>query len=108
VSADQYAKQLCACGCGQHPRGWKAAYVRGHRPLLPLADRLWAHVDRSGDGCWEWTRYIKPEGYGQIGYRRAVKVGRGHKSNASELAEEFGITKQYVAELVSMKWRKAA
>lgn len=35
------------------------------------AERFWAKVDR-GKSCWEWTGYIMPEGYGQIGVGRTV------------------------------------
>lgn len=55
----------CACGCGQFPRKHGAEYVRGHRPGIPLADRLWSRVDKSGE-CWLWTGYRDPNGYGQI------------------------------------------
>jgi hypothetical protein len=30
-----------------------------------LADRLEAHTDRSG-GCWVWTGYCLPNGYGRV------------------------------------------
>ena len=33
----------------------------------PLADRLWARVDKRPDGCWIWTGYTHPtRGYGQL------------------------------------------
>ena len=32
----------------------------------PLADRLWARVDRSGDGCWEWQGGKGTRGYGTL------------------------------------------
>lgn len=32
----------------------------------PLADR-WAKHTRKSDGCWEWTAYRIPTGYGQMG-----------------------------------------
>ena len=31
----------------------------------PLADRLWAKVDKTGQ-CWVWTASLNPAGYGQI------------------------------------------
>lgn len=35
--------------------------------MVPLAERLWRRVDRSGD-CWEWQGCRHPtRGYGQIG-----------------------------------------
>jgi hypothetical protein len=30
-----------------------------------LAERFWANVEKS-EGCWVWTGYRKPKGYGQI------------------------------------------
>lgn len=68
LSRVQYAPHLCGCGCGQHPRGWTAAYVAGHRPTRPLAERLWARVEKTANGCWEWQGFRHPtRGYGQIG-----------------------------------------
>jgi hypothetical protein len=32
---------------------------------LPLAERFWACVDKSGD-CWTWTGYRTPRGYGRL------------------------------------------
>jgi len=32
-----------------------------------LAERFWPKVPR-GDGCWNWTGSMKPNGYGTIGY----------------------------------------
>lgn len=43
-------------------------------PRLPLAERFWGRVDRSGgpDACWEWTKGRHRQGYGKI------KVDRRH------------------------------
>lgn len=41
-------------------------------------------------------------------YRPATRKGRGAKSNADELAAEFGISQAYVFALVHNHWRKAA
>lgn len=57
----------CLCGCGQTPKNWKAQYVLGHRPLTPLADRLWSRYEVDGNGCWNWTGARSTTGYGQIG-----------------------------------------
>lgn len=38
----------------------------------------------------------------------AGKPGRWHRGNVSDLADEYGISQQYVRELVNMKWRKSA
>ena len=35
-----------------------------------FVDRFWAKVAKAGpDDCWLWTRYVTPEGYGQVGFR---------------------------------------
>lgn len=35
--------------------------------------RFWSKVDRRGaDECWPWTRYCKPEGYGQFTIRKGT------------------------------------
>jgi hypothetical protein len=40
---------------------------RGLRRKRPLADRLWAKVEKADvDACWEWTGSRTPHGYGQI------------------------------------------
>ena len=32
---------------------------------------FWDHVHKSdGDGCWEWTRYRQPKGYGELTVHR--------------------------------------
>ena len=36
------------------------------RPLLSLAERFWAKVDK-GAGCWTWKGYQTKDGYGQLG-----------------------------------------
>jgi hypothetical protein len=62
-----WAFSTCQCGCGQRTKGYRSRYLRAHQPRIPLADRLWSRVDRSGD-CWVWTgRTMPPLGYGQIG-----------------------------------------
>lgn len=43
--------------------------------------RFWSKVDvRGPDDCWEWTRYRKPNGYGQFTLRKGVFI------NASRVA----------------------
>lgn len=41
----------------------------------PIADRFWEKVNIDDNGCWEWTGYRSPSGYGRIG--SAGKYGRG-------------------------------
>jgi hypothetical protein len=38
------------------------------RITAPIARRFYSHVEREGhpDGCWEWTGYIYPSGYGNF------------------------------------------
>lgn len=38
-------------------------------------------------------------------YTPAPKRGRGHKSNAAELAREFGVTPQYISQVARGTWR---
>jgi len=75
---------LCACGCGKETRlarqtstkvGWvKGQPLRyicghsGHKKTLPMPDRFWAKVDKSGgsDACWPWMGATMPKGYGEI------------------------------------------
>ncbi len=43
-------------------------FIRGHNPRRPPAERLWAKVEKHlGDGCWLFTGYRDPAGYGYIG-----------------------------------------
>lgn len=35
-----------------------------------LAERFWGKVLESDSGCWEWTGYRTPKGYGRIGMGR--------------------------------------
>lgn len=40
-----------------------------------MAERFWEKVNKlPGDGCWEWTAYIKPYGYGYFAVRRSHPV----------------------------------
>lgn len=47
--------------------GWMD-YVRSFRLPIPLADRYWPKVDKSGgsDACWPFTGHITRCGYGRI------------------------------------------
>ena len=40
---------------------------------LPMPERFWARVDRSGD-CWTWKGVVRSEGYGYF----YLGKGRGH------------------------------
>ncbi len=43
--------------------------------------RFWAKVDKSAgpDGCWPWTAYRKPNGYGQFGIDRKRRGAYAHR-----------------------------
>src|SRR5690606_12791551 len=44
----------------------KAEVLRVPPAPKPLAERFWPKVKKT-QGCWEWTGYRMPNGYGQIG-----------------------------------------
>lgn len=46
--------------------------------LLPTRERLLSRVRVLENGCWEWTRFINPEGYGTTSYlgRRGTPAHR--------------------------------
>jgi hypothetical protein len=37
-----------------------------YRPPADLSDRILANVDHRADGCWLWTGFINPTGYGTL------------------------------------------
>lgn len=70
----------CKCGCGGRPSTPTAEYIRTHRPAPSLSDVFWTKVDASGD-CWEWTGYIRPAGYGQVGLPGRRKTIDAHRAS---------------------------
>lgn len=55
-------------------------------PEKTLADRFWAKVEKRGPGgCWEWTAYRDPHGYGRI----SVGGAQGGMQLASRVAWEL-------------------
>lgn len=67
----RWAFPLCRCGCGEQTKRYGAEYLRAHRPLRPITERLWSRVERRGpDECWPWNGCTTPAGYGQIGRGR--------------------------------------
>jgi hypothetical protein len=73
--------------CDTHYVFWKRNGFVGERRIKPLAERLWARVDKTpGQGpngdCWEWRGYVHPVGYGQIGAGRADE-GTIHTNRAA-------------------------
>lgn len=79
-------RRLCGCGCGKptlpatktrtgqgHLRGRPMAFLRGHRPRRPLAERFAEKVRPATDlspngmvGCLLWTAATDGHGYGTI------------------------------------------
>jgi hypothetical protein len=70
---------LCACGCGQGTKRSKRTgrftrYLRGHTgrvyektgPRNPDDDFTDRYEIDPDTGCWIWTRYINPRGYGRL------------------------------------------
>lgn len=79
---------LAGCGgrhvargmCNPHYQRW---YKHGDplatgRTPLPMPERFWSKADKSpDDGCWVWTSWIQPNGYGYFwldGARYAHRV----------------------------------
>lgn len=87
----------CHCGCGQKTniaqktnavrgvkQGEPSLYKPGHHKRLPLIDRFWVKVDRSGgeDACWVWIACLSDKGYGQF-------VWHGRQEIASRVSYEI-------------------
>lgn len=56
--------------------------------VLPLGDRFWSKVDKTGD-CWEWIAGKDPRGYGRISF---TSGGRSvpHLAHRCSYLEHFG------------------
>lgn len=82
----------CHCGCGQKTKiatktqtkngavkGEPRHFIKNHhnniRQPIPVSERFWSKVDRSGgdNACWNWMAGLKKDGYGQFHIN-------GHKS----------------------------
>ena len=57
------AKGLCPGHYQQHRKGQELRPLKPSSRSLTLEQRFWPKVDK-GAGCWEWTGYITPQGYG--------------------------------------------
>lgn len=70
----------------QHETDWSGHAMavlyskRGKKPR-PLADRFWAFVVKSDDGCWLWTGPVAGRGYGMITLEggRSAKRAYAHR-----------------------------
>lgn len=54
---------------GRNRRPGKARKRKGYFDMIPLkilANRLWVHVSFAHTGCWIWTGYKLPNGYGVL------------------------------------------
>jgi HNH endonuclease len=73
--------------CDTHYNYFRRTGEIGERRIRPLAERLWAKVDKTpglgpnGD-CWEWRGYVHPTGYGQI----AIDNTKGSNTNTNRAA----------------------
>jgi hypothetical protein len=73
---------ICQCGCGQpipfkkHHKKTPAKFIKGHSNRVRKIqhksneERFWKRVKKVDNGCWEWTGYIMPNGYGNMKVRR--------------------------------------
>jgi len=76
------ATEPCACGCGGFPSQYGYEYIRGHRPLPSLYERLMQDVTRSDSGCLEWSGSLTSTGYPNIRVGVPGKGGargKGHR-----------------------------
>lgn len=49
-------------------------------PVRTLAERFWSHVDKSiPDGCWPWTGFVRPQGYGDFFTGGTPRHDRAHR-----------------------------
>lgn len=67
-SFDQCEKQaltkgFCPGHYQQHRKGQKLRPLKASSQGLTVEQRFWSKVSK-GAGCWEWTGYITPQGYG--------------------------------------------
>lgn len=67
---------LCDAHYQQQKRG--AALSEPAKRNVPLAERFWAKVDKSGN-CWTWTAFKNPKGYGLMGHVQADGNQMAHR-----------------------------
>ena len=60
------------------------------RPRLPIAERLLAHVERTGSGCWLWGGKVDSHGYGEISLGTRGKGQERHLAHRVALEVALG------------------
>lgn len=78
------SEHLCECGCGiptpiaarskasrGHVKGQPMPRLRGHGSKVPIEQRFWGRVDKTGS-CWLWFGKVQNEGYGVLQIRKAT------------------------------------
>lgn len=60
---------------------------------MPIEERFWTKVDRSGGGCWEWLAYKTPRGYGKISklYAHRVSYALENGTDPAEMSPDLVI-----------------
>lgn len=52
------------------------------RPSKSITERFWPKVNKQSNGCWEWTGYINPNGYGEINLgKRGQGISSAHRQS---------------------------
>lgn len=46
---------------------------------VPLIERMWRHIERQPDGCWQWTGAVRSNGYGIVSITRS-SVASTHRT----------------------------
>lgn len=73
---DRRTSRFCTRTCAMR---W-VTLTRKPRTKIPLADRLWAKVDKSNpDGCWPFTGHINRLGYGAL-RSEGIKLVSAHRA----------------------------
>lgn len=77
--------EVDGCSRPQHGRGlckrhWQQERRTGAPTSPPATDAFWAKVDKDGPGgCWLWTGYTSPRGYGDTGRYGLSRTRLAHR-----------------------------